>query len=389
MSATPLGLPRSRRGRSQRKADLKRALEHGLFGFGPVAATLALLAFQFKINAVALDFRVAYWPAASRLLHGLSPYAVSHAQIVAGTAFVYPALSAVVFAPFALVGNGVAQVLYMLVCVACIPAILRVLNVRDWRIYGLVMLWLPVFDGWQSGNVTLPLTLLTALIWRYRERAVVAGVLTALAISLKPFVWPLGLWLLVTRRWRAAAWALGSGLAINLVVWAIVGFNEIHTYLRLSSAVTDALWRGGYSMVSVAGHLGLGRATGEGLLLVTSAAAVAAVIYLGTVRRRERDALVMSVLLMLLASPLLWAHYFSLLLIPLAFSRPRLSPLWGIGLLMWPMPPRQPVHGWEELLAWSVTAICVWASLREGPVGRWPAGHRPEKTRPTSLATGG
>jgi hypothetical protein len=363
MSSGTITAPRPRRPIRQRQTELKRALEHGLFGVVPVVASLALLVVQFNINAVALDFRVAYWPAASRVLHGLSPYAVTHEQIFAGTAFVYPALSAVMFTPFALISNGIAQVLFMLVCVACVPAILRTLGIRDWRIYGLVMLWLPVFNGWQSGNVTLPLTLLSALVWRYRQRPLVAGLLTAVAISIKPFVWPLGLWLLATRRWRAAGWALVSGLAINLLAWALVGFNEVHTYLHLSSEVTNALWRGGYSVLAVAGHLGFGRTVGEGLLLVASTLAVGAVIYLGVVKRRERDAFVLAVLLMLLASPLLWAHYFSLLLIPLALSRPRLSLAWGVGLLMWPMPPRQPVHGWEEALAWGITAFCIWLAL--------------------------
>ncbi len=364
MSAGTVIAPRPKRPLQQRRPELKRALEHGLFGFGPIAASLGLLAFQFKINAVALDFHVAYYPAASRLLHGLSPYAVTHQQILGGTAFVYPALSAVLFTPFALVNNGIAQVLFMLVCVACIPAILYTLNVRDWRIYGLVMLWSPVFDGWQSGNVTLPLTLMVALAWRHRERPLVAGLLTAAAISIKPFVWPLALWLLATRRWKAAAWALASGVAINLLAWGLVGFNEVHVYLQLSSEVTRALWRGGYSMMAVAHHLGFGRTAGEALLLATSMAAAGALLYLGLVKRRERDALVMAVLLMLLASPLLWSHYFSLLLVPMAFARPRLSLLWVIGLLMWPMPPRQPVYGWEELLAWGLTALCIAVTLR-------------------------
>ena len=62
---------------------------------------------------------------------------------------------------------------------------------------------------------------------------------------------------------------------------------------------------------------------------------------------------------MLLASPLLWSHYFSLLLVPVALRRPRLSLVWALPLLMWPMPPRQPVFGWEELLAWGVTAAML------------------------------
>jgi hypothetical protein len=225
------------------------------------------------------------------------------------------------------------------------------------------MLWFPAFDGWQSGNVTLPLTLLVALTWRHRNRPVVAGLLTALAISLKPFVWPLGLWLLATRRWKAAAYALVWGFAINLLAWAIVGYSDIHAYLRLSGQVTDALWKGGYSMLAVAHHLGFGRGTGEALLLATSAAAAGALFYLGAVKRRDREAMTVAVVLMLLATPLLWAHYFALLLVPLALRRPRLGLVWALPVLMWPMPPRQPVYGWEEVLAWGVTAICIAAAL--------------------------
>jgi hypothetical protein len=342
-----------------------RAAEHGIFGVVPVVATLALVAYQFKLHAVALDFHVAYYPAASRVLHGLSPYVATPREIAGGTSFVYPALAAVLLAPFALVSNGVAQVLYMLLCIACVPAILWTLRVRDWRLYGLAMLWFPVFDGWQSGNVTLPLALMIALAWRHRDRPLVAGLLTAVAISIKPFVWPLGLWLLATRRWKAAACALASGLVINLVSWWILGYDQISQYLHLSARDTDALWKGGYSMLAVAHHLGFGRTVGEGLLLVASALAAAGVLHAGLVKRDGRQALGLTIVLMLVASPLLWAHYFSLLLIPLALRRPRLSVVWALPLLMWPMPPRQPVYGWEEILAWGVTAVCIAATLAE------------------------
>jgi hypothetical protein len=361
MSTVTAG-PRNRVPR-ERQAAMRRAAEHALFGLVPLVALLALLDFQFKLSAIVLDFRLAYWPAANRLLHGLSPYLVTNHQLAAGTAFVYPALSALAFTPFALLGRSAAEVLYMLGCIACIPAILRTLAIRDWRIYGVVVLWLPVYDGWSSGNVTLPLTLLVALTWRHRNRPLAAGLLTAVAISIKPFVWPLGLWLLATRRWKAAAWALGSGVVLNLLAWGIVGFNEIHVYLRLASEVTNALWKDGYSVLAVAHHLGFGRGVGEGLLLGASLLAASAVVYLGAVRRRERDALVLAVLLMLLASPLIWAHYFALLLVPLALCRPRLGVVWALPVLMWPMPPRQPVHGWEEALAWGVAAICLMVAL--------------------------
>jgi alpha-1,2-mannosyltransferase len=364
MSSGTISAPRPKRAVRTRQEGLRRAAEHSLFGVVPVVATLALIVFQFRIHAVAIDFHVAYWPAADRLIHGLSPYVVTPRQITGGTAFVYPALSALVFAPFALLSRGIAQVLYMLVCIACVPATLRVLNVRDWRVYGVAMLWLPVFVGWQSGNVTLPLALMVALTWRYRDRPLIAALLTAAAISLKPFVWPLGVWLLATRRWKASAYAVAWGVAINLLAWGLVGFSDIHAYLHLSSEVTDALWHGGYSMLAVAHHIGLTRAAGESLLLGGAALLAVIVVYLGAVKRRETDAFVLTVVLMLVASPLLWSHYFALLLVPVALRRPRLSPVWALPLLMWPMPPRQPVFGWEELLAWGVTTAMLVSLLR-------------------------
>ena len=44
-------------------------------------------------------------------------------------------------------------------------------SVRDWRIYGVVLLWPAVIEAIQTANASLPLTLLVALMWRYRDRA--------------------------------------------------------------------------------------------------------------------------------------------------------------------------------------------------------------------------
>ena len=39
----------------------------------------------------------------------------------------------------------------------------------------------------------------------------------------------------------------------------------------------------------------------------------------------------------LAASPIVWMHYFLLLLVPLALIRPRLSPLWLVPFAYWPL----------------------------------------------------
>lgn len=266
---------------SERQHARTRAVEHLLLGGVPLALTLWLAIASVSHHWIAQDFSLAYYPAAHRLLDGGDPYAVTHAQLVSGAAFVYPALSAVVLAPLALVSSGVADHLYTLLCLALVPGTLWTLGVRDWRVYGVTLLWFPIIIGWQGENISVPLMFLTALAWRYRNRAPVAGLIVAVAISMKPFVWPLGLWLLATRRWRAAAWALGSGLALNLLAWGLVGFNEISTYAHMSSEDLSSLWRGGYGVLALAHHLGLGRATGEALLLMATAATAAALVRVG------------------------------------------------------------------------------------------------------------
>jgi hypothetical protein len=368
--------------------DRRQRLERVLLGALPLALTLGLAVGSFVTHWAAEDFTLAYYPAAHRLLDGLSPYASTHSQIVSGAAFVYPALSAVMLAPFALLRSGLSEHVYMLLCLVLVPLTLWVLAIRDWRVYGAVMLWYPIVIGWQGENISVPLMFLTALAWRYRNRAPVAGLIVAIAISMKPFAWPLGLWLLATRRWRAAAWALGSGLALNLLAWALVGFNEISTYAHMSSEDLNSLWRGGYSVLALAHHLGLGRATGEALLLLATAAIAVAVLRVGLVERREREAMALAVALMLVASPLVWVHYFVLLLVPLALTRPRFGVLWALPVVLWLLPPTPAVAWWQLALAWALVAACLLGVFRDGSVGRRSADRRPQGIRPPSLAKG-
>src|ERR1700730_13748804 len=113
------------------------------------------------------DFHYAFWPAGQRVLHGLSPYADPGSPTVAhAVAFVYPALAALLLAPLALIPHGVADLIFAGVEIAAALLTLRVLNVRDWRLYGLVLLCPAVYSGWSVANVTLLLGLGIAIVWR-------------------------------------------------------------------------------------------------------------------------------------------------------------------------------------------------------------------------------
>lgn len=204
-------------------------------------------------------------------------------------------------------------------------------------------------------------------------------------------MWPLALWLLVTRRWRATGWALASGVLMNLFAWAIVGFNQVPAYRRISGHVTDALWRGGYSVLALGGQLGLGRGAGEAVMLAASAALVVGLVTLGFLRRQERQAMMLCVALMLVASSLVGSHSFVLLLalVLLVLAVPRVDWVWLLPCGMWVCPPSYTAKGSEVAVAWLIAAVCLTAALRDAAVKRRPAGRRSQKTLPTNLATSG
>lgn len=310
----------------------------------------------------AIDFHLAYLPAARRLLHGGSPYLWSQARIVDGEAFVYPALAGWVFVPFALLPVGFADGLATVLCIILAPATLALLGVRDRRLLCFVLLWPMVVAGWQTANVTLWLGLGLAGVWRLRDRPWAAGTLAALLIAIKPFTWPIVLWLIATRRVRATVFLLVVELLVNAVAWPLIGRGAISQYVSLSHRVTSALLRGGYGIPAVAGHLGPSITVGTVLTVGLGALCVVCCLRMGR-GGAEVAALAATVALMLVASPLVRSHYFALLIVPLALARPRLDVWWTVPLLAW-VCPAEHVALWEELVLWTVGAATFGICLR-------------------------
>jgi hypothetical protein len=339
----------------------RRAFEHGVLGVFPVALTAWLAASWLAGHAVAVDFDHAYWSAGQRVLHGTSPYLWSPAQIAASWAFVYPAPAAILFAPAALLPRGVDDLLATAVCWACLFAALGAVGVRDWRLYGLCLLLSPVVAAWHTANLSLPLAFGVALVWRWRDRPARTGLLVALLISCKTLVWPLGLWLLATRRYRAAVIAIAGGLVVNLLAWSTIGVREVGRFLHLTSVVTSAEFRQGYGVLALASHLGVGRGPAEAVMVLLAAAAAAACVTAGR-RGREREALALAVAAMLLASAVVWSHYFVLALVPLALAYPRLSGAWVALLVLW-LCPAHGATGWEVIAAWVIVGGILAAAV--------------------------
>jgi hypothetical protein len=217
---------------------------------------------------------------------------------------------------------------------------LLLLDVRDWRSYAIGFLWWPTIIGIQTGNLTLPLLFGLAVLWRYRDRPVAAALAAGLVVALKLFFWPVLVWLVATRRYRAAALAaLVTGLLI-IVPWAGIGFAGLRGYPHLLSAVSSS----------------------EGPRSYSVAALLHAVVPSWTA------AVTLAIVAVLVLTPLLEMHYFAILLVVLALYRREFGIAWVVPLLIWGAPATtagstvQVVHVLVVAAATLVLAASHWPS---------------------------
>jgi alpha-1,2-mannosyltransferase len=344
---------------------LKKALTHGL-AIWAIVAPLWVLVTAALGGRFALDFRHAFLPAAHAVLHGASPYSpVGSRAFAEGTAYLYPPLSAYLLSPFTLLPPAAAEVVAVVLIAACVPAALLVLGVRDWRCHAIAFLWWPTIIAIQSGNLTLPLLLGVALVWRYRNRRWVAVLLAGLVVALKLFFWPLLVWLVATRRYRTAALAAGTSVFLVLVPWAGIGFAGLRSYPHLLSSVSGSEGPHSYSVAALV-HSVLPSWTASTALETLLGIGLLAVVLLAGRRRRDQDAFALTLVAVLVLSPLLEMHYLALLLAVVGLYRRTFGLAWAVPLLIWGAPatiagsPAQVVHVLAVVAATLAVAYWDW-----------------------------
>jgi hypothetical protein len=262
---------------------------------------------------------------------------------------------------------------------ASIFGALRLLDVRDWRCYGLTIVWAPAINSLALGAVTSFLLVGAAAVWRFRSREALAGPLAALSAVLKVLLWPLGVWLLATRRLRASVAFLLTGTAVTAIGWAAIGFAGLRTYPRLLHVLATAEQSVSYSPVALLGLTG----TAATVLSVLSVGFVTVGVW-ATARgdAGERRSFAAAIIGSLLATPILWEHYLLLLVVPIALYRPRLSPLWLLPLALW-VSPAAHSHGvsWRIALLLAVVAVVALRTVGGDAVRRFA----PSPSRSRSL----
>lgn len=319
-----------------------------LFGVVPAFVFVSGLVVAITSTDYAFDFKQ-FWTGAHAVVHGHSPYpahqlletsrdSLGPVGIQHVFRFPYPAITAVALTPFGALPFQIAAAIEVSLLVVAVVAGLWIVGVRDWRIYGVVFATVTVESAVRLGTLTPVLLLLLAVGWRYRDRRWVAASALALAIVSKLFLWPLVLWLAATRRYAAAALSAGLAVVLVLVGWAVIGFDGMTSYPELVRRLNDVVGERGYSLVAFGSQSGLTSRTSTLLPLAVGLPVLALCVLVA--RRRGGDANAFSVALLasLLLTPIVWNHYFVLLLLPLAIAWPRLSWAWLLPLLYWIVP---------------------------------------------------
>jgi alpha-1,2-mannosyltransferase len=348
------GMPSVRRLPDRLRASAK-PWEVGVFVWIPALALAYSFWWELRSASPVQDFGI-FRLAAKALLHGRSPFPpATPAGVAHFDKFVYPPSTALLFAPLAGLPLRVAQVVMLVLAVACVVAALRLLGVGDWRCYGVAVMSAPSVNSLALGAVTPLLLVGVAAGWRYRDRAAISGVVVGLTTLGKLFLWPVGIWLLAARRLRATLVAAAVAVGLVVVGWAVIDFAGFRSYPHLLRVLARAEEGTSYSPVALF-HLS-GSAAGL-LTVVLAALTVAAVFLASRGDDGDRRGLALAVVGSLLATPIVWLHYFLLLLVPIGLYRPRLSPLWLAPMLLW-LTPAAHSHGvtWRIALALGITAL--------------------------------
>jgi hypothetical protein len=278
----------------------------------------------------------------------------------------------VLAAPLAVFPFIVAAILFAAIELVGTVLTLRVLGVRDWRCYGVALLWLPVIENVLIGSISTLLALGLAVAWRYRDSRWTAPLVVAAVIASKVFLWPVLVWLVATRRGMAAARALLiAGVAV-LGSWALIGFAGLGSYPRLLDVLSRLEQWKSYSAVAFGIVLGL--SAGEARVLALAACVVVLIGVVLSVRLRpgnpdaDRQAFILAIAAAFLFSPIIWMHYLAILVVPIALTRRTLTPLWFVPLAMWATPGQSHGNAWQVILGLLVWVGVLAASLRSS----WP-----------------
>jgi hypothetical protein len=333
------------------------------FGVFPALTVIALFVSAIGSDDIATDFRQ-FYAAADAILHGTSPYSSTVDSLTEwGGPYPYPPLPALVAIPLTAFSLDAAGLIVMAVLVAVALAIPATLGVRDWRCYGLLLLWPPVISAIQTGNVTLWFALAAAVAWRFRERVFPVAAALGSTLAAKFFLWPLVVWLVATRRMTSAVWTCVVGASLLVVSWGAIGLAGFLDYPNLLRRLEDAVGGDSYTAYIVGLDVGLPSTVARVVWGAIGIAVLGSVVALAR-RSDERTAFILAIAASLALTPIVWLHYFALLSVVVALAQPRLGLVWFVPLGMVLTPGSGHPTPFQTSWTLAVAALTIALALR-------------------------
>ena len=323
----------------------------GVAGLGLLVIALAITASAGRAFNWGYDFR-AYYDAALRFVTSGTPY---QSHTLAGPfqpgprglylyspwpALLTVPLTSLSFDAAALVWAGMRVLLLALTCALMpVPRNVRLL------VFGVATFSQPVLYDLDLGNVSIVVTLLSVVAWRWLDRPLSALAL-AISLTVRPTMAVVLAWWALRLRWRPIAWTLALALVGILASLPFAPLGLWIDWTTVLRNVTDVMGTpsnvdAGSAVLLVNGPAWL---AGTALFAGYLVAGLAVLLSL----RRDRDlSFVVMLMATLLLSPLLWAHYLTQLLVPAAFLAAR-GRRWGLLL---------PLLGWLPAAAMPLIAL--------------------------------
>jgi hypothetical protein len=284
------------------------------------------------------------------------------------------------FLPIALLPYSAAFVVWDLVQLACLWLIVDLtLRAFGWQMgrgvtlmaaLGLIALW-PIRESFVEGQLNIPVAAGIVGCWYAlrQRRPVLAGIALALAVALKPLAGLFILWALWRREWRLLFAAGATLAAFGVVGVALSGIEGTIDYVTKAYPMHAELWPGYKDNASPQGFFtrlfgpsdwrprppyptpGLSRV----LTLGSWALAVGLLFWrLGwrapDDERLNREFAALGAT-MLLVTPIIWPHYYAVLIAPVA----------DFGAYLW----QRRAWGWLTLLALALVVLWIPRDLHD------------------------
>jgi hypothetical protein len=144
----------------------------------------------------------------------------------------------------------------------------------------------------------------------------------------------------------------------------VIGFAGLVDYPDLVRELEDTVGGDSYTVYIVGLDLGLPSTFSRVLWLGVGLAVLAAGLLLAR-KGDEKSGFVLAIAASLALTPIVWLHYFALLLVVAALAQPRLGPIWFVPFAMLFTPGSGHPSPWQTALTLAVAAAVVALALRE------------------------